>query len=761
MKVLFKKHQRLRRAFYFFPLQLLLMTIKENLVFIFVWALFFGFITKSVAAKYGVPYLFLFPEYFNHVSFASYFMVGFSCGGFIMSFNVSSYIINSWRFPFLATLERPFFTFVLNNFFIPLTFLLTFIGCEIHNRAYDAGLSQSLPLHMAGFLLGVGGFMFITMAYFYLFDKNMLKMFGISGPRRASRINPKHKKVRLDYGMEWESESLKSGVYGDRTWHIETFLGGNLGIRLARGYEHYDHKMLERIFRRNHHTGAVFEVIAIMSLLLLGVFRDKPLLMVPAAASVFLLFTIFTMLVSALHNWLRGWTTIGVLGILLLVNFVSSAHWQWFAAKAYGLNYNATPAQYSFETFAKLADDKKLVQYDKRHMIGILDLWKLKNSEKANNYKPPIILINTSGGGLRSAMWTFYTLRYLDSVFHGKFFPRAELITGSSGGMVGAAYYRELYLERENNMPIDLNSPKYVSNISQDMLNPIAFTIATNDMAFRLQNFKDGDYTYTKDRGYAFEKKLDENTGNVLNKRLRDYRLPEEQAMIPMMFVTPTIVNDGRKLIISSQGISFMTGYDVDSNVTYSPMTQSLEFTRLFANQDAQNLWFTSALRMSATFPYITPITALPSEPAIEAMDAGLVDNFGLEEAVKYIYTFRQWLADNASRIIIIQIRDQYKRPAITDNSPHNLVASLTFPVNRFYSNLFPVENYKEDRMVEYMSRWYPGKVSVVCMQIDNTGTDDISLSWHLTDREKGQVLQSIKQPDNVSAIEELKALMK
>lgn len=759
MKILFKKHQRLRRAFYFFPLQLLLMTIKENLVFILLWGVFFGFITKSLAGKYGVPYLFLFPEYFDKVSFVSYFILGFSCGGFIMSFNVSSYIINSWRFPFLATLERPFFTFILNNCIIPVGFIVTFICCEISNRSYDAAMSQSLPYHMGGFLLGVFCFLLITIAYFYLFDKNVFKVLGVK-PGKASRVNIKHQKTRLGFGMEWESDSLKNAVYGDRTWHIETYWGGNLGIRLARGYEHYDHKMLERIFRRNHHSGAFFEIVAILSLLILGVFRDKPFLMLPAGASIFLLFTIFIMLVSAMHNWLRGWTTVGVIGLLVIINFVSSTHWQWFAAKAYGLNYNNAPAEYSFEKFKELANDKTVVQYDKRHMLGILDLWKLKNQEKANDYKPPMVIINTSGGGLRSSVWTFYTLHYLDSIFNGKFFTRSELICGSSGGMVGASYYRELYLERERNQPIDLNSQQYITNISKDILNPIAFTIATNDMAFRLQKFHDGPYTYTKDRGYAFEQKLEENTGWVLKKRLRDYRLPEEQAMIPMMFITPTIVNDGRKLIISPQGVSFLTNYDVDSNMHYSPMTQAVEFTRLFANQDAENLWFTSALRMSATFPYITPITALPSNPAVEAMDAGLVDNFGLEETVKFIYNFRKWLADNTSRIIIVQIRDQYKRPAIKDNSPHDLIASLTFPVNRFYSNLFPVENYKQDEMMEYMSRWYKGKVDVICLQIDNTGTDDISLSWHLTDKEKAQVISSIKQPDNCKAIDRLKEII-
>ena len=613
---------------------------------------------------------------------------------------------------------------------------------------------------MTGFLIGVSAFMGITIAYFYLFDKNVFQVLGI-GPKKTSRVNFKHEKVKMGYGMQWETASHNAAVYADRSWHIETYLGGNMNIRLARGYEHYDHKMLERIFQRNHHTGAVFEVVAIISLLMIGVFRDNPLLMVPAAASVFLLFTIFTMLVSAIHNWLRGWTTIGVIGILVIVNYFSSTHWQWFAAKAYGMNYSAPSADYSFETFKKLGDDRNLLQHDKSHMIGILDLWKLKNSERANQYKPPIVLINTSGGGLRSSMWTFYTLRYLDSVFHGKFFTRTELITGSSGGMVGAAYYRELYLEREKNQPIDLSNPKYLGKISRDILNPVAFTIATNDMAFRLQKFNDGKYTYTKDRGFAFEEKLDENTDSVLAKRLRDYRLPEEQAIIPMMFITPTIVNDGRKLLISPQGISFMTNFDVDTTMKFNPMTQAVEFTRLFAGQDAQNLCFTSALRMSATFPYITPITALPSNPAIEAMDAGLLDNFGLEEAVKYVYTFRQWLAENSSRIIIIQIRDQYKQPAIKDNSPHSLIESFTFPVNRFYSNLFPVENYKEDRLLEYMSRWYKGKIDVICFQIDNTGTDDISLSWHLTDKEKLQVKNSINQPDNVKAIELLKTMLK
>src|SRR5581483_921732 len=124
MKVYFKKKQGLRRAFYFYPVQLVLMTFKENLVYVFLWLLFFGFVARITAAKYGVRYLFLYPEYLNHVGVRAYLILGFSCGGFIMAYNISSYIVNSFRFPFLATLDRPFFVYCLNNFPIPLAFII-------------------------------------------------------------------------------------------------------------------------------------------------------------------------------------------------------------------------------------------------------------------------------------------------------------------------------------------------------------------------------------------------------------------------------------------------------------------------------------------------------------------------------------------------------------------------------------------------------------------------------------------------------------
>ncbi|HTB32262.1 MAG TPA: hypothetical protein VK808_09570, partial [Bacteroidia bacterium] len=187
MKIYFKKHQGWRRAFYFFPVQLQLMIIKKNFYYIVIWLIFFGFITHSIGVKYGVPYLFLYPEYLNQVNFLSYLLLGFSCGGLIMAYNISSYVINSFRFPFLATLERPFLVYFLNNLPIPIAFIITYIISVFHFRINDNVPTSTIALHLTGFLLGVVNFMLITIFYFYLFDKNVFRVFGVR-PMKASRI---------------------------------------------------------------------------------------------------------------------------------------------------------------------------------------------------------------------------------------------------------------------------------------------------------------------------------------------------------------------------------------------------------------------------------------------------------------------------------------------------------------------------------------------------------------------------------------------
>ena len=71
--------------------------------------------------------------------------------------------------------------------------------------------------------------------------------------------------------------------------------------------------------------------------------------------------------------------------------------------KAYGLNYsnqNERPA-YSRENLVTMCNQKN-VDEDRQNMIRILENWK----RNQNDDKPLLVMINTSGGGNRSAAFT-------------------------------------------------------------------------------------------------------------------------------------------------------------------------------------------------------------------------------------------------------------------------------------------------------------------------------------------------------------------
>ena len=72
---------------------------------------------------------------------------------------------------------------------------------------------------------------------------------------------------------------------------------------------------------------------------------------------------------------------------------------------------------------------------------------------------------------------------------------------------------------------------------------------------------------------------------------------------------------------------------------------------------------------MTATFPYITPNTSLPSEPSIQIMDAGISDNFGLSDAVRFVYAYKDWIDENTSGIVFLSIRDSPKLSSIAPKS--------------------------------------------------------------------------------------------
>jgi hypothetical protein len=212
-------------------------------------------------------------------------------------------------------------------------------------------------------------------------------------------------------------------------------------------------------------------------------------------------------------------------------------------------------------------------------------------------------------------------------------------------------------------------------------------------------------------------------------------------------------------MLISSQPVSFLSR-NSKGLINNQPIIENFELSQLLKKQNAGKLKFSSALRMSATFPIIMPRVSLPTEPKIHVVDAGMRDNFGKLTTYKYIHTFKDWINKNTSCFVIITLRDKPKDLGIKKKSFGSITENFSSPVGSIFDNIFPIQDYSLDEMLHYLGNDFTQPLDIIDFELNNS-KNEISLSWHLTAKEKEKILNSIHSEKNQEALKRLKLLMR
>lgn len=732
----------LKNIYYSFPVQLLILHVKRNHLLLVFWVLLFALTGGWVGRNFGVKGLILSPEYLNTSGISAFVIVGIAVGGFIMSFNLYSYILHGARFRFIATVRKPFLIFSYNNLIIPIAYLVFYsVESYRHQVVHELVAPGDALLNIIAFHVGVWIFIGLSFVYFVNTNINLFQLRKKKGAFKAALIR-----------QEAWSKMQKSV----RSWKVNYYLFPVFTIKITRKVKHYRTEWIDEILEQNHINASFFEIAAIVSFFLVGVLGTTSNFMIPAAASIFLFFTIVLMLISALFSWLKGWTMTLIIGLLILLN-AFSVNFDFLSVKsqALGIDYKNESCAYS-STYLENLHDNSNVEWDKKFAFELLT-----NRVNAQGISEDsvLVLVNVSGGGLRSAAWAFTTLMWLDSLTYGNLSKHTALIAGSSGGMIGAAYWRELNNRKKNK----LDSRPFIyhfRSLTNDLLNPIIFTMVSNDFSFRFRKSKYRGNIYKHDRAFAFEKHLNINTNGWFDVPISHYREPEYNGDIPMMIITPTILNDGRRMLISPQPVSYLGNKANPAIKGWVPLTENVEFRRLFVNQKADSLRFLSALRMNATFPYILPAVTLPSNPEIEVMDAGIRDNYGLQTSYQYLIALEDWFKKNVKKVVILQIRDKSKafEPQAIVPSVFNRLKS---PIGSIYGNFGRVQEYNQDQMFKDADRLLGFEIQWINLELLKDNDQPISLSFHLSELEKQQILKALDRDDNKDAINAVQQLFK
>ena len=724
-----------QNIYHFFPIQLLINYFKFNQILLLFWIILFALTNNYTGGKFGLNALFLAPEYLHQINFISFAIFGFVFGIFVTSFHISSYIVNGYQFPFVATLKKPFINFAYNNALIPVAFIVNYIF-----QSYQFQINNELItpffaiLNVFGFLIGFILFMIIPFSYFFSTNRFLARfLYSIDKSLAKSKI-AKPIKSALEKDKEWKQQKTSRDHKSRRK--VRHYLSFFAKIRPAKDYMHYSGSLIQKILSQNHYNAAIFSIVTITVIIFLGTFMDQEILIIPSAASLLLLFTIIYFIYSIFHSIFKEWSLVALIVLLVGANNIYERNIFYEPSKASGLVYTND----SILTGNYILEDE-ITDYNSE--IASLNLWK----EKTGQEKPKMIFVNTGGGGHKMTLWAYYSLAHIDSVSKGNFIKNVRMFSGASGGTIGAAYFRELYRQRMHGKQINLLDSARIYKLSDDILNPILLSMVSRDWLLNSNLFTSN---FKHDRAYEFEKYLNINTNNVLNIPISDYAEDERNAVIPHLIISPTIINDGRRILISASNISYMTTPE-RAKLFNDNKSDNIEFRKVYKNFNADSLNMLSALRMNATFPYISPVVTLPGNPTYKIMDASIIDNYGLSTSLKYLNTFRDWIAKNTSGVVFVMISEEEKN-AYQDNS---LFGELVKPFSGIFGNMFNVQIYNNAKIIDFSQYFINSDIEFINITLPK-GDSPIPLSWHLTKEEKNRIVNSIKTEKNTVEIQKL-----
>ena len=734
----------------FFPIKLLLVQLKTSLFLLIFWPIIVAFITGNLANSYGLRFLFIAPEYFDQVNFLAFFIVGIFFGLFTMTFHVTSYVYLSKFFPFLATLDRPLLRFSINNSLAPtvaITIYFYSIFGFLHNVEHTS--IREILILLSSFVVGTILTISLMFTYFFSTNKNVLNLFGPKIGDKLKKTMDKPLKVILKKEKNTEKVS-------DDSQRIKYYLKNPFYVKLVRPTSHYNKKILLDVLQQHHQNAGLLMLAIIILMFILGFFSNKTFLQIPASATILLIFSLYMMFVGVLQTWFKEWAFTATIIILLIGNYYSPIILESKQSKAYGLEYSTT-AEYNVETFNRISNDS-IFRHDYILGLNALEYWKKKNIPLVGK-NPKIVFINTSGGGQRSTLWTFNVMNKLDSVCGFNLMKHTHLITGASGGMLGAEYYRQLYKSNLKNC-FTSDYSIYYDKLGKDILNPVMFTHVVNDLFYPFKKYKYNGISYIKDRGTVLENQINKNTDSVMETNLKELAPLELKSKIPMMIFSPTIINDGRKLLISPIPISYLTyNKSVENNNRKVTEYDAVEFSRLFANQGAENLRLLSALRVSASFPFISPMVKLPSTPRVSLIDAGVRDNLGFELTLRFINRYSEWIKNNTSGVIIIQIKADKPSTIEIESNKYNLMNAFIEPITGVMTSFSTIQIYNQNQLKEYAFSNMDFDVNMVSFNLFEE-EEGVSLSWHLTSREKDQIMNAKNLESNKIAFKKFRELL-
>jgi hypothetical protein len=403
--------------------------------------------------------------------------------------------------------------------------------------------------------------------------------------------------------------------------------------------------------------------------------------------------------------------------------------------------------------------------------------------------RPRIVVVAASGGAYRATFWAAHMLDHLmEQSGRGASLDgladHVRLVTGASGGMVGATYFAVCggtegrqgpwslarIIERDVLEPAGTSRCEPLEREASapiDSLLPVADHFARRDLLEVLVPRPAG-----IDRGIVLERQwrsIAVTFDRMLELQEREHR--------PALIFSPTIAETGTPLEIGS--------------LTAGAGPAALSRSNLFdAFPNAhRSLLLSTAARLSATFPVITPAARLPTLPEpLHVVDAGYFDNDGIDSAAAYLRREEvlSWLSRHSSGVVLIALRafpaergaapfrsERCPAPAEPGPSPEGGVAALAgdawLSVKEALPDVpAPLRAVMEVRIAAAQVRTSTTVAHVAAVLkargvafdfVTFENSTSVNMSWYLKRSELRCLRDAVNAPENLAKLAQLQAI--
>ena len=348
-----------------------------------------------------------------------------------------------------------------------------------------------------------------------------------------------------------------------------------------------------------------------------------------------------------------------------------------------------------------------------------------------NGQSPGVIVISAEGGGILSSAWTNQVLtgilEKLNPAEQIQFLSSVRLLSGVSGGSTGLMYFQTLCGRSTPSSEADLQAVRNAAT-ADDALGWVGYGIVYYDLLRPLWPY----WAYSvRDRGETLERAWKTDLAKLLNgaklPTMRDLSAGVEAGTRPLLMLNATIADSGRPIAIT--------------NFVLPPDPDIASFYQLYFKTFDIDL--TTAVRMSATFPYVSPIArpivgGKPVSPNLGLSDGGYSDNFGVAPAYLALTGATDKFKNIAKPVLWIQIHASKDYGGGGNYDKLEKIASTGVgPIWTLYGVRSTGQRARLRRLNELVSIQMKDKLKIVFFEYSS---DDSPLSWILSTEQKDQI---------------------